>query len=222
MYEPREDSFLIKKHVKEFCNSKDSDFTVLDMGTGSGILAEEASKFCKNVIACDIDSEVINELKKKYVVEFKRHALRAESNSCTPQLNQYKDKNDDKSSHAHTNIKFLQTNLFSNLKKPQKHKFDLILFNPPYIPTKKNETKFIDLDGGKNGTQLIEPFLKDAKKYMKPNGKILLLTSSLNKHITTLFKKYNYTFKLIDKEKFAFEELFLWVLEYPLGLNTTM
>jgi release factor glutamine methyltransferase len=172
MYEPREDSFLIKRHIKEFCKSKS---TILDIGTGSGILAIEGSKHVKQVIAVDIDPKTISQIRKL---------------------------------HLPKNIKILQSNLFSRIKK---QKFDLIVFNPPYIPTEK--IKYTDLDGGKNGTEVIEPFLKDAKQFLKPSGKILLLTSSLTKDIESLFKEYKYSYKMIDKEKFAFEELYLWILE---------
>lgn len=174
-YEPREDSFLIKKHVKDFCTS---DFFVLDVGTGSGILALEAAKYAKKVIAIDIDQDVIDKLKKEQ----------------------------DPSS----SISFIQSDLFSNINP--KDKFDLIIFNPPYIPTKKNEFKYQDLDGGKNGTEIIERFLKEAKEFLKKDGKILLLTSSLNKNIEKFFKKYAYTHQLLDREKFSFEELCVWIL----------
>jgi len=186
MYTPREDSFLIKKHIKDFCkksNSSNSSFSVLDIGTGSGILAQEASKYSKKVVATDIDSKTISFLKKEF-----KHTSK---------------------------VKFLHSNLFSKINK--KVKFDLIIFNPPYIPTKKinkkrDNIKYIDLDGGKNGTEIIEKFLKHAKKFLKKDGKILLLTSSLNKNIEKLFKKYNYTYIALDEEKFAFEKIFLWVL----------
>lgn len=66
------------------------------------------------------------------------------------------------------NIKTVHSDLFSRVSG----KFDLIVFNPPYIPTEK--IQFVDLDGGKNGTEIIERFLKDARKYLGKNGKILL------------------------------------------------
>jgi release factor glutamine methyltransferase len=195
MYTPREDSFLIKKHIKEFCkpNSK-----VLDVGTGSGILAKEASKYSKDVTASDIDNDVIKELR----VKLKLHLLRAKTNLCKTKTKQ--------SSHT-SKITLIHSNLFSKINKKQK--FDLIIFNPPYIPTKKSEFKYIDLDGGKNGTEIIEKFLKQAKKHLKPDGKILLLTSSLNKNIESLFKKYNYNYLLLDEEKFFFEKLSVWMLD---------
>ena len=172
MYEPREDSFLIRKHIHEFCTE---DSVVLDMGTGSGILALEASKHCKNVMACDIDKKLITKLKRK---------------------------------HRSSKITFLHSNLFSNIKS----KFNLIIFNPPYIPTKKGKTRFIDLDGGKNGIEVIEPFLEQAKQFLRKDGKILLLTSSLNKNIESLFNKYSYSYLALDEEKLAFEKLYVWVL----------
>jgi len=61
IYEPQEDSNLLKKYV-----SRHAKGYVLDMGTGSGILAMEAAK-CKNVnkvAAVDIQDEIIEHLKK--------------------------------------------------------------------------------------------------------------------------------------------------------------
>lgn len=52
VYEPAEDSELIKKHIKEFAKG-----TVLDMGSGSGILAKEALKYTKAVYASDINPD---------------------------------------------------------------------------------------------------------------------------------------------------------------------
>ncbi len=186
MYTPREDSHLIQKHIKEFCK-KDPDFYVLDMGTGSGILAKEASRYSNHVTAIDIDKEAIKLLKDK--VNNKKNKVF---------LNK-----------QHNSIRFLHSNLFSNLKQS---KFDLIIFNPPYLPSKKSSFKHIDLDGGLHGTEIIKKFLKEAKSHLKKQGKILLLTSSLNRGILNLFKKYNFSSKLIDQESFFFEKIFVWVL----------
>ena len=167
MYEPREDSFLMLKHIKSYAKGH-----VLDMGTGSGILAEEAGRYADNVVAADIDGKIIDGLKKR--------------NS--------------------NNITFVNSDLFSNVRG----KFNLIMFNPPYLPSRK--IKHADLDGGKNGTQIIAKFLEQAKKYLKKDGKILILTSSLNKNIETLFKRYKYHFRKIDEERLFFEKLHVYVL----------
>lgn len=54
MYEPREDSFLLKKHIKDYAKG-----SVLEIGTGSGVLAKEASNYAKKVLAVDINKEAI-------------------------------------------------------------------------------------------------------------------------------------------------------------------
>ena len=109
--------------------------------------------------------------------------------------------------HRIKNLKTINSDLFSRVSG----KFDLIVFNPPYIPTGK--IKFIDLDGGKNGTQVIERFLKNARKYLSKNGKILLLTSSLNKNMRKMFEDYHFNAKKIAEKKIFFEKLFIWELK---------
>jgi release factor glutamine methyltransferase len=106
------------------------------------------------------------------------------------------------------NLFTICSNLFTKINKSLS--FDLIVFNPPYIPVKK--ILFIDLDGGKNGTELIEKFLTQSKKHLKKDGKILLLSSSLNKNIERLFKKNKYLFKKIAENKIFFERLYVWEL----------
>ena len=61
MYEPQEDSFLLQKQVKKYAKG-----IVLDMGTGSGILAVEAAKSQKvvKVYAVDIDNVAIDYCKE--------------------------------------------------------------------------------------------------------------------------------------------------------------
>jgi release factor glutamine methyltransferase len=220
IYSPREDSFLIQKHIKEFCkpSQSSSSFSVLDMGTGSGMLALEATKYCKKVTASDIDKEVIQHLKKD------RHSKLNYKKGCCQRITLSK-----KTKKNIDNISFIHSDLFQKIPD----KFDLIIFNPPYLPSKPinkllgNKTSqnsqdikksfnnsYVDiaLDGGKNGTEIIERFLKEAKKHLKKDGKILLLTSSLNKNIEKFFKKQKYHYKLLEEEKFFFEKLFIWVL----------
>lgn len=80
-----------------------------------------------------------------------------------------------KNNHVET----IRTDLFSGIQK----KFDLILFNAPYLPTSPEER--IDdwleyaLDGGVTGREVIERFLPDAVAHLSESGRILLLISSL-------------------------------------------
>jgi release factor glutamine methyltransferase len=100
----------------------------------------------------------------------------------------------------------IQSNLFSKVKG----KFDVIIFNPPYLQEDKGEDKESKLatTGGREGSEIINKFLSQAKKHLNKEGKIYLLTSSLTKGINWGgWKK-----KKVDNKKLFFEELFVWEL----------
>ena len=61
-------------------------------------------------------------------------------------------------------LQTIHSNLFEKIKKDEK--FDLILFNPPYLPEHKYD-KQIDTTGGKKGHETIILFLKQAKQHIK-------------------------------------------------------
>ena len=68
IYEPSDDSELIKKYIKEYSRNK----KVLEIGTGSGILAKEAKKYTKDVTASDINKECLKNFKEiKKITEAK-------------------------------------------------------------------------------------------------------------------------------------------------------
>lgn len=60
IYEPREDSYLLEKVVKDHAIGN-----VLDMGTGSGILAFAAAEIAKKVTAVDIALEAVSSVQGK-------------------------------------------------------------------------------------------------------------------------------------------------------------
>lgn len=110
-------------------------------------------------------------------------------------------------------LKAIHSDLFSKIKNK---KFNLIIFNPPYLPEDKFD-KESDTTAGKQGYELIIEFIKQAKSYLKKEGSILLLVSSLS-HPSIIKKqsKYlGYKLKLLNKKKLFFEQLFL----YEISLN---
>ncbi len=108
-------------------------------------------------------------------------------------------------------FKAIHSNLFSKIKQ----KFDLIIFNPPYLPEHPKE-KGKDTSGGKKGYETILRFLKEAKNHLKKQGKILLLFSSLSKpRIIKQYAKKEYTIIEIRKKLF-FEELYIFELQLRL------
>lgn len=75
---------------------------------------------------------------------------------------------------------FFVSDLFSNVKET----FDMIVFNPPYLPTSDEEKLKgninLAFDGGKSGRELLDKFLKEYKNYLNKNGFALVLESSLS------------------------------------------
>jgi len=72
----------------------------------------------------------------------------------------------------------------ANLVEPfRDHCFDVVAFNPPYLPTDPDH-EFDDwmeraLSGGEDGRAVIDPFLATVRRVLVDDGVVLLLVSSL-------------------------------------------
>ena len=169
IYEPREDSFLLQKFVKQFAKGK-----VLDLGTGSGIQALTALESTPDVLAADINPEAVSHAQKQ-------------------------------------GIQAVKSDLFSNIEET----FDIIIFNPPYLPdvdVEDPESRLITT-GGPKGHELLERFLKEAKQHLKKDGKILIVVSSLTGDIPKLVKEQEYTCEKLGEEKVPFETLIVYLIK---------
>ncbi len=69
---------------------------------------------------------------------------------------------------------FLVSDMFSAIVG----KFDTIIFNPPYLPSRGVKERA--LDGGRGGRRLIDAFIKGYKRFLKPGGLALLVESSFS------------------------------------------
>jgi release factor glutamine methyltransferase len=82
--------------------------------------------------------------------------------------------------HVHEKMVFMQADLLTALN--ENAKFELILFNAPYLPAPENEAEsWIGRSwaGGINGRQVIDRFITQALTHLKCNGRILLMQSTL-------------------------------------------
>lgn len=113
-------------------------------------------------------------------------------------------------------IPVLKSDLLSALKKEDK--FDIIAFNPPYLPEDKLEDKKSALatSGGKDGDEIIIRFLSEAVEHLTKSGFILLLLSSLTPFdkIDPLLTKLGLKKELLEKQSFFMEKLEVWKF-YP-------
>ena len=101
-----------------------------------------------------------------------------------------------------------------NLVEPfRSRSFDLVAFNPPYLPT-PSEAEWDDwmehaLSGGEDGRRLVDPFLASVGRVLAPDGEALLLVSSLTDPDAVL--EYGSTHGLdgerVASEKHPYEEL---------------
>ncbi len=99
------------------------------------------------------------------------------------------------------NVEFKLSNLFEGVAE----KFDLIFFNPPYLPGKED----LSCDGGEKGQELIEKFLIEVKNHLNEGGIGVILLSSFN-NISELERRFNLV-KLGEMELF-FETLYCYKL----------
>ena len=104
-----------------------------------------------------------------------------------------------------TDISGLVSDLFENVKD----RFDLIVFNPPYLPLEENETKDITYNGGLSGREVIETFIRNVKDYLNPSGRLLLVISSLTgeKEVIGLLESAGLEASVIARQKVPWEEL---------------
>ncbi|HII72436.1 TPA: methyltransferase [Candidatus Woesearchaeota archaeon] len=175
VYEPQEDSYLIQAAVKKYVKGE-----VLEIGTGSGILAETAAmkRNVKSVLAVDIDKEAIAHCRKKVKGE---------------------------------KVQFIISDLFS---KVPKKKYDLVMFNPPYLPADEREPADLALatTGGKKGYELTVRFLDSVADYLKDDGCVLLLFSTLTRkeRVEEAILANMLCFEEVNSLKIAFETLYVY------------
>ena len=109
-------------------------------------------------------------------------------------------------------IEFRQGNLFQPIA--QNEKFNVILFNSPYLPSEPDEEKsWIGKSwaGGPDGRIVIDRFLADAPNYLAEEGKIQLVQSSLSNVDKTIqrLKEKNLQATVKVQVKVAFESIVL-------------
>ena len=94
-------------------------------------------------------------------------------------------------------------------------KFDVILFNTPYLPTEEGEVRDDTInyafDGGLNGRKVIDLFLNEVKNHLNEGGIVQLIQSSLSDNDETLNKldELGFIAEIAKKEHYFFEDIVL-------------
>jgi release factor glutamine methyltransferase len=159
------------------------DEEVLDVGSGCGILSVLSAQKAKRVVAVDINPDA------------------ARCTKFNTKVNEVSDK-----------VEVLRGDLFGSVKKGVL--FDAVLFNAPYLPTEDEKPQgWIDYawSGGKEGRELIDRFVAHVNEYLKNEGRILLVQSTLSDVKQTLEKLRKQGFKanIVAEQKTEFETIVL-------------
>ena len=113
-------------------------------------------------------------------------------------------------------MKVVYSNLFDSIDDNEK--FDLIVFNPPYVPTEDLEKEDdsingydLAVNGGKDGREIIDSFLEKLPNHLEKEGVCYLLVSSLNNPVEIIenFKQKKLNAEIVNSKKLFFEELFV-------------
>ena len=177
VYVPAEDSYLLADNL-EIKKGQ----SVLEIGTGSGIVAMYASRLTDDITVTDINFDAC-ELARKNFAE-----------------------------NGIENIEILWGNLFEVVEN---RKFDVILFNTPYLPTEDDEvldnTINYAFDGGLNGRKVIDLFLNEVGNHLNDGGIVQMIQSSLSGNNETLARldEMGFIAEIAASEHFFFEDITL-------------
>jgi release factor glutamine methyltransferase len=149
---------------------------VLEIGAGTGIISLYCAQYGADVICTDINPHAVA-LIKRNILENK--------------------------SQIKGSIEVRKGNLFDIIKDDEK--FDMVLFNPPYLPTTPGQKQEISqwyarsFDGGNSGLKITKRFIFQVRPYLKEQGKAIFIASS--------FSKKDKLTKIIDRSSLIHQEL---------------
>ena len=177
VYNPAEDSYLLADNL-EIREGQ----SVLEIGTGSGIVAMYASRLTDRITVTDINFDACELARRNFM------------------------------DNGIENIEILFGNLFEPVKE---RKFDVILFNTPYLPTEDDDviddTINYAFDGGVNGRKVIDLFLNEVGNHLNDGGIVQLIQSSLsgNQETLTMLDELGFIAEIKASEHFFFEDITL-------------
>lgn len=100
-------------------------------------------------------------------------------------------------------ISFVESDLFENLEG----KFDVVVFNPPYLPGEQGLGDEEIWRGGERGIEVTEKFLVEVSDYLRPDGFALVVVSS-QADVDDLLDSFDLV--CVDEKSLWFEDLKLF------------
>ncbi len=106
-------------------------------------------------------------------------------------------------------VEVLHSDLFSDVGG----EFDLILFNPPYLPVMEEGELERAWSGGEGGMEVVGRFLEGVPSHLTGNGRVLLLVSSKIDQAGLSDDLTGFRVSTVAIRSFFFEELRVLLLE---------
>lgn len=165
VYPPSEDTFLLRDAAVD--EARPDDFA-LEVGTGSGVVAEALADETRRVVATDVNPAAVRAARER-------------------------------------GVQAVRTDLVAALDGS----FDLVVFNPPYLPSTDetpDDGMARALGGGETGREVAERFLDDVPRVLASGGRVLIIASSLS-GIEEFEDREGYEVERVATDRYFFEEL---------------
>jgi release factor glutamine methyltransferase len=181
VYEPAADTELLVKSLRLREGER-----VLEIGTGTGVVAIHCAKHGCRVTATDVVSEALELARENFG-----------QNTVEVDLRE------------------------GDMFDPVEGRFDVIIFNPPYLPTAKEDLTDSPLDkaldGGLDGTDITLRFLSRLNDYLSDHGRAYFVVSSLqdSDKIEGELHRQHLVARRRESEKFDFETISVLEVRQP-------
>jgi len=110
----------------------------------------------------------------------------------------------------------------SDLFEKVQGNYDVIVFNPPYLPGSASSTSWIERawSGGDEGSEVAIRFLNEAWKHLSPGGSIFMILSSVGGLMSVLKSaRERYDSEMLEEQHMFFESIYAY--KFRLKTNAT-
>uniref|UniRef100_A0A1I7ZS35 Methyltransferase HEMK2 n=1 Tax=Steinernema glaseri TaxID=37863 RepID=A0A1I7ZS35_9BILA len=187
VYDPAEDTFLLMDALEmqaEFLRSLNSPI-ITEIGCGSGVVSAFARKVCGNQSALSFATD-----------------LNLKALNCTQRT---ADLND-------CSIELVQGDLLTPLRARLQGQIDVLLFNPPYVPTEAEASRVEELcyAGGQTGRSVLDRLLPEVPKLLSARGRFYVVALKSN-DIPLLMSRFADTLscEVVLERRCGIEHLFI-------------
>jgi len=181
VYEPSDDTELLLRSVRLRAGER-----VLEVGTGTGVVAIHCARLGARVTATDIHPTAVG---------------LARENAAANDVE----------------LELLEGDMF----EPVEGTYDVVILNPPYLPTEPEDLTRTPLDGaldgGPDGTRVALRFVQGLASHMAEGGRAYMVVSSLQDmdRVRGALEERGLAHRTVGSQKFDFETISVLEIRHP-------